>query len=149
MLLSLLTHLWLMVISFIPSALAFDDVDAGAPPGAGGDAAIPWILGGGAEGPGATTMWAKICDGIICNANIFSYPWDAARVVLTFIFSLIAGIAVCVLIFAGIRLASSQGNEEATGSAKKMLFFALFGLAIAGIAIPVINLAISIITAAT
>ena len=59
-----------------------------------------------------------------------SFP-DLITVITDYIFTLIAGLAVLMFIWAGILFVTSAGNEGRLGSAKKATWWAVVGTAIA------------------
>ena len=81
------------------------------------------------DGPGVGTMW-----GIIHSVLPFSDPnQDAtaavetfAQKVVDFVFPLVVGAAICVIIYAGFKMVTS--GEEGFDEAKSMMTYALVGL---------------------
>lgn len=129
-------------------AEAADPTTPDTPPG-GGEGGRETIRSAVGAAPGFEGMWDQICSVMICDWNPYQTPWILARKVFIFIFSVIAGVAVCMLIFAGIKMSTSRASEEALGEAKKIAMYALFGLAIAGLAIVIVNIVSALLAAAT
>ena len=50
--------------------------------------------------------------------------------IINFVLGVLGLIAVCVIIYAGIRLTSSAGNDDAKENAKKIITYAIIGLLI-------------------
>lgn len=87
----------------------------------------------GSSGAGVSGMWESICNTFppaFCNLGLDGIAY-AAGLVVDFVFAVIAGLAVLVIIFAGLKLIFSAGNEEAAGEAKKIILYALIGLLLA------------------
>jgi len=53
--------------------------------------------------------------------------------IYNFVLSIVAGVAVCALIWGGIQMLSSQGSEEKLTQARQIVFYALIGLTLAGL----------------
>src|SRR3989344_3303522 len=71
------------------------------------------------SGPGAGGMFGKICNVAFCNTAAGSGIQSVVAVVRAttfFISSIIGGTAVAVLVYAGIRISMSRGNEKGCGS---------------------------------
>lgn len=66
----------------------------------------------------------------------------AANGLMTFI----AGLAVIMLIFGGIRYAMSVGNEDQIKNAKRIIFWSIIGLVIALLAVFITNTILGAIT---
>lgn len=58
-------------------------------------------------------------------------PLVFAMKLARYIFLGIGGVAVIVIVYAGIKLVTSQGNEESYAEAKKMVIYAAVGLIVA------------------
>lgn len=103
-------------------------------------------IGGG--NPGVNTMWDMICSALpFCTLGTGAPAYFAARVV-GFLLEIIGGLAVAILIYAGIILIASRGSDEKFTEAKKIAMWALVGLVLAIIADGVLNYVISVINAA-
>ncbi|TSC79342.1 MAG: hypothetical protein G01um101425_622 [Candidatus Peregrinibacteria bacterium Gr01-1014_25] len=91
-------------------------------------------------------MWSKIM-GILPFSDVGA---DAPRLfackIAKFIFGSISGAAVCVIIYAGIQLIITEGDEGKVGEAKKMMLYAVGGLVLGMISwaiVPFASMAIS------
>lgn len=87
----------------------------------------------GSGGSGVDAMWSSICNtfpAAFCNLGEDGFAY-VASMIIDFIFAIIAGAAVLVIIWAGIKMIFAAGNEEATGEAKKIIMYALIGLVLA------------------
>lgn len=94
-------------------------------------AAAATIDTAGTSGPGVSAMW-----GIITSIFPYAGVGKGALVliafkIISFILSLIGGAATVVLIYAGIRLVISHGEEEGVSEAKKTALYALLGVVLA------------------
>ena len=89
--------------------------------------------GSSMDAAGVSGMWARICGALRCA------PGEGALVFFTqkiidFIFPLVGAAAVCIVIYAGIKLTISEGNDEGRSEAKKIILHALGGIILAMIA---------------
>ncbi len=91
-------------------------------------------------------MWTQIC-GILPFCSIGA---DAPRMIACkiarLVFNSITGIAICVVIFAGIKMMLAQGDEGGVSEAKKMIAYAVAGIVLSMIAwavVPFISMAIT------
>ena len=87
----------------------------------------------GSGGSGVDAMWATICGTFpdaFCNLGEGGIAY-VAGIIIDFIFAIIAGAAVLVIIYAGLKLIFAAGSDEATGEAKKIIMYALIGLVLA------------------
>lgn len=94
-------------------------------------AAIEKLFG---QGAGLAEMWASICSTLgFCNLGQAAPVYFYARIV-EFLFLMTGGVAVIMVIYAGIKMQLSQGDESGLEEAKKVLMYALGGvvLSIAG-----------------
>lgn len=89
--------------------------------------------------PGQVGMWASICSALACPANVYGAPAYLANKIYLFVLSIVAGVAVCALIWGGILMLSSQGSEEKLTQARQIVLYALLGLTLAGLTVAVIN----------
>lgn len=86
------------------------------------------VLNNVSSNPAVQTMWTVICSVMpFCNLGLMA-PVAIAAKVSTFVFMMIGGIAVLVLIWAGIQIIYSGGNDEQIGEAKKIAQYAVIGL---------------------
>jgi hypothetical protein len=83
-------------------------------------------------GPGVSTMWSTICNTIPCATTAGpggrSLILALSKAVIAFLFPLISVVAVCLVIYAGILIASSNGSEEKISEAKKIILYAALGV---------------------
>lgn len=89
--------------------------------------------GVGSGGAGVDGMWEKICSTFpanFCGLGLEAPQYWALRI-LDFVFAVIGGAGVIVIIYAGIKMIVSQGNEEAQSEAKKIIFYAAGGIVLA------------------
>lgn len=85
----------------------------------------------GSGGAGVDGMWESICSTLpFCGLGAGGPEFIVFKI-LDFIFAIIAGAAVLVIIWAGLKLIFAAGNEEAQGEAKKIILYALGGLILA------------------
>ena len=105
--------------SFIPVAHAVILENAGT-----------WTANG-TPNPSVMMMWIKICTILpFCSVGPHA-PLFFRDKIINFIFLAIGGVAVCMIIYGGIKLILSQGSEEALTEARKIILYAAVGLALA------------------
>lgn len=81
------------------------------------------------NGPGVDEMWETICSTLpYCNLGTEAPAFFSQRIV-NFVFPLIVGAGVCVIIYAGIKMIT--GGEEGYGEAKTIIWYAAMGLVLA------------------
>ena len=79
------------------------------------------LKGVGTANAGVATMWNEICSVMpFCDVGT-NAPAFIALKLMGFILTFIGGAAVAVLIYAGIRIITSRGNEEGLTEAKKIV----------------------------
>lgn len=88
----------------------------------------------GAGGPGVNSMWNQICATLPCISSGGvggSGLIDAlATAVINFVFPLVSVIAVCLVMYAGILIVTSNGSEDKVSEAKKIILYAVLGVAL-------------------
>lgn len=85
----------------------------------------------GQQNPGVQSMWRTICQTLpFCNVG-FNAPGLFVAKLIAFIFSIFGGVAVLVIIYAGIKMLLSQGNDEALTDARKIILYAAVGIILA------------------
>lgn len=78
------------------------------------------------SGPGVGEMWASICTTLpFCNLGTAAPAFFSQRIV-SFLFPLIVAAAVCVLIYAGIRMITK--GEEGYTEAKTIFLYVALGI---------------------
>lgn len=82
----------------------------------------------GAAGAGVAQMWESIRAVFPHTGSAPDAPWVLLDVVLAFVGSLLGGAAVASIIYGGIRLSTSGGDEGRMGEAKKIIAYALIGV---------------------
>lgn len=88
------------------------------------------LKGAGKGGAGISDMWDQICETIPCSISGGLVGFFTSRIV-AFIWPLIGGVAVCLVIYAGIRIIFSQGKEDGISEAKKIITYAVAGVILA------------------
>ncbi len=102
----------------------------------------------GTANAGVSSMWADICSTVpFCDIGNTA-PTVLGLKIVNFILQMIGGVAVAVLIYAGIKMIISHGNDEGLSDAKKISLYAGLGLIFAMIADAVVQYGINIIEAA-
>ena len=95
----------------------------------------------GTGAPGVGDMWGKICPLFLGGCNMT--PGDAVTYfterIMLFVGSLIGAVAVGMVIYAGIKMILSQGQDEGRTEAKKIILYALAGVVLMMIAAAVIG----------
>lgn len=82
----------------------------------------------GQSNAGIGSMWRQICSVLPCTVpggNLISFLSNS---IIKFVFPLIGGIAVLMVIYAGLRIIFSQGKDEAVTEAKKIILYAVLGV---------------------
>ncbi len=84
----------------------------------------------GQSNAGIKNMWDQICQprGVLpcsLSGNLIQFLSDR---IIKFVFPLIGGIAVIMVIYAGLRIIFSQGKDEAVTEAKKIILYAVLGV---------------------
>lgn len=88
----------------------------------------------GSSGPGVSQMWQTICSVLPCTTNYASADLGNGLIValangiIGFLSPLITVVAVCLVIYAGIVIVTSNGSEEKIGEAKKIIIYACAGV---------------------
>jgi hypothetical protein len=86
------------------------------------------VLNTWSNNPAVQSMWASICSVVpFCNLGLTAPGYFAAKVI-SFVFSLIGGVALLVMLWAGIQIIFSVGEEDKIGEARKLIQYALGGL---------------------
>ncbi len=98
------------------------------------------------SGPGISDMWSKIQEVFPFSSEGASLPGTVFDKVNEVILGLIAGVAVAMLTYAGVRMMSSGGGEEGYNQAKKIAINVAIGLIAAMLADVVIVYAVSLLT---
>lgn len=99
-------------------------------------------------GPGVGGMWGAICSTLpFCGMGAGGVE-HFASIIIDAVLSIIAAAAVIVIIYAGIKLIVSQGNDEAIGEAKKITLYALGGLVLALLAMAIKNYVVDTLSVA-
>lgn len=81
------------------------------------------------SGPGVSDMWDTICSTLpYCDLGTDAPGFFSQRIV-NFLFPLIVGVAICAIIYAGIKMIT--GGEEGFTEAKTIMVYALVGLILA------------------
>ena len=83
----------------------------------------------GAGAPGVDEMWSAITGVFVLNpegGTLNAVIWFSTRITM-FVASLSGGVAVAMVMYAGIRMI--YGGEEGRDEAKKIIMYALMGVA--------------------
>jgi hypothetical protein len=81
--------------------------------------------------PAVNAMWAQICTILpYCSAGAAAPALIGAKI-LSFVLSLIIIVAICVIIYAGIRIIMTGVDEGGMDDAKKAIKYALLGIVLA------------------
>lgn len=84
------------------------------------------------SGPGVDQMWDMICSVLpYCTIGTNAPAFFSQRIV-NFIFPLVVAVAVCVVIYAGIKMI--MGGEEGFTEAKTMIFYVGVGIVLSVLA---------------
>jgi hypothetical protein len=102
----------------------------------------------GSSNPAIAGMWASICSTLpFCGVGADAPRLFACKLA-RFIFGSISGAAVCVVIYGGLRLVTSQGDESGVSDAKQIIAYAAGGLALAMIAFAAVPFAAVVVSSA-
>lgn len=86
---------------------------------------------GFADGPGVASMWISICQTLpFCDIGAGAAQLLVTKI-STAIFMMISVVAVIMIIYSGIQLTMSQGSADSLSDAKKIIMYALVGIALA------------------
>lgn len=86
--------------------------------------------------------WAQCGQlGVACQNSIRDYIQTIVNVLL----SLVAVVAVIMIIYGGIRYVLSAGEEEAAKTAKRVILYAVIGLIVIGLSAALVNFTINAI----
>ena len=81
------------------------------------------------SGPGVDEMWETICSSLpYCDLGTAAPAFFSQRIV-NFVFPLIVAAAVCVIIYAGIKMIT--GGEDGFAEAKTIITYATIGIILA------------------
>lgn len=99
----------------------------------------------GTENPGVQGMWAQIRSSVFDESDLAggNLVESFTNAVIFFVFPLIGGAAVLLLIYAGIKMISGQGKDESFTEAKTIIFYALAGVVLAVLAATIIGYAVT------
>jgi len=84
-------------------------------------------------------MWGAICSVLPYCATGANAPIVFATRVTQFVLMLVGGVAVCAIVYAGIKMMIEQGNDSAVAEAKKIVLYAAAGLVLAIMASTIIG----------
>ena len=82
----------------------------------------------GSSGNGISAMWSQICSVLPCSVAGNDLLSHLAGRIIAFVFPLVSGIAVIMVIYAGLRIIFSGGKDEAVTEAKKIILYAALGV---------------------
>lgn len=95
------------------------------------------LNGAGAGAPGVDGMWSAICSAIPCYTDVGGAGSGGrylivalSNSIILFISSIIGAVAVCMMIYAGIKIVTSDGAEDKVSEAKKIMLYAAAGVAL-------------------
>jgi hypothetical protein len=128
----MMRFLFFLLGSAIPTALA--QSSAGSSGGATGKTQAI------SNAAGVDAMWAQICgpNGLLCNVGTDIVTFLANKV-FDLIVPMLVGVAVLMVIYAGLRIVFSQGKDDAVGEAKKIIGYAVVGVILAGLSLSIIG----------
>lgn len=97
----------------------------------------------GAGGAGVSDMWANICGILPCITG--TAPGGSglidtlALAVIRFIFPLTSVVAVIMVMYAGIKIVTSDGSDDKISEAKKTIMYAVAGVILSLMATAIIT----------
>lgn len=106
---------------------------------------------GGDAGAGISDMWDQICTAVpFCNK--VAQEGGPSQAVLSFaqqlvnlIYPLLSVMAVLMIIYAGIKVVLSQGNDDGISSAKDIIKYALIGVVLGILAKEILDFVIVVL----
>ena len=102
----------------------------------------------GTANPGVSSMWKTICATMpFCSIGTGA-PALLFLKITGFLLVMIGGVAAAALIYAGIRIIMSRGQDEGMSEGKKIATYALLGLVLAIIADAVVLYAVQLVNIA-
>lgn len=95
----------------------------------------------GTENDGVRQMWARIRSSVFDQSDLGNGDLVSSftQAIINFVFPMIGGAAVLLLIYAGIKMVTGQGKEEAIAEAKKITLYALAGVVLAVLAATIVG----------
>ncbi len=97
----------------------------------------------GAGGSGVAAMWSQICSTLPCistgGVGGSGLIFAVATAIINFVFPLVSVIAVCLVMYAGILIVTSNGAEDKVSEAKKIILYAVLGVALSLLTSAVMN----------
>lgn len=67
-------------------------------------------------------------------------PTDATvDVIINAVFTILGGVALIIIVLAGMKFSLSRGNPDAAGKARSTIIYAAVGLVIAALAYPIVR----------
>lgn len=88
----------------------------------------PTLTTWGATNAGVSAMWGIISGSIYTNIPADDVVTAVTSGIVNFIFTFIAGAAVLLIMYAGIRMIASRGKEDEFSQGKTIITYALIGL---------------------
>lgn len=90
----------------------------------------------GSGGAGVDGMWQKIRGTLYTQQD----PVTAlSSAIITFLLSIIGGVAVLLVIYASIKIVTGQGKDESISEAKDIIYYALLGIVLAILAAAIVG----------
>ena len=90
--------------------------------------------------PGVADMWVIIRNTLpFTDKGTDAVGYFADRIINLVLFPLIWGLAVCLLIYAGIRMITSDGKDDQIDQAKTIIVYTLVGVALSLLAKVIIS----------
>lgn len=93
----------------------------------------------GTQHAGVQAMWNQIKSILMSGASPEETVGFFAQRVVDFIFTVLGGLVVALVIYGSIRIIYSQGKDEEVTQGKTVIYYALGGLVLALIAVLVID----------
>ena len=88
--------------------------------------------GAGEGGAGVSAMWSRICSTLpYCSLGPEGAVEFFTGKIIVLIFSIIGGVGIALIVYAGIRMIVSQGQDEALVEAKKIVKYVAIGMTLA------------------
>lgn len=99
----------------------------------------------GTQNAGVRAMWVQIKSILMSGASPEETVGFYAQRVVDFIFTVLGGIVVALVIFGAIKIIYSEGKDERVTQGKTIIYYALGGLVLALISTLVISFAYTMV----
>ena len=96
----------------------------------------------GQGGVGIDAMWSSICSVLPCSVQGPDLVSFFGAKIVRFIFPMVSVVAVIMVIYAGIKIVTSDGSDDKVSEAKKIIMYAVGGVILSMLATAILNFVI-------